>query len=155
MIVESGAARKGLIRGVIIFVAVVVFTALCYYDGWISDKFKDDPSNLLFNRIASIVLTPVAIFIFYRVYRLKNLRVVANEEGIDAGNIKIGWGNIEKIDCKNLDRGLVDIYYKDSDRRRKWVVDSYKIDKFDELIECIAYYRPDLMPVEEGEREEQ
>ncbi len=143
-------ARKW--RWIVYIIASAVFSGYCYYDGWISDKYKDDLSNLWFNRIAAIVLA-VTFLVLIIVYFLKisKTRVVANEEGINVNDsFTIKWDAIIRVDDSYLEKGLLDIFYSDeTGKEKKWTADDYKINNFDELLDEISKHRADILPPEE------
>ncbi len=155
MAVECRAAQAGKWRSIVVLGIVVVFAVLCYYDGWISDKYKDEPWNLLFNQIASIVLTVVTIFLIIRLRAFLKTHIVADQTGLNINDkLKISWSELTNIDYTYIEKGLVDIYYLKDGKERKWTADSYKIDHFDELMDEISKYRPDLLPPAEEEKSE-
>ena len=143
-------ARKW--RWIVYIVASAVFSVYCYYDGWISDKYKDELSNLWFNRVAAVVLavTFVVLVIVY-LTKISKTRVVADDNGIDVnGKFVIKWDSIKRVDDSYVEKGLLDIFYVDENgKEKKWVADDYKITNFDELLDEISKHRPDVLPADE------
>ena len=145
-------ARKW--RWIVYIVASAVFSGYCYYDGWISDKYKEELSNLWFNRVAAIVLaiTFVILIIVY-FFKISKTRVLADDSGIDVnGALLIKWDAISKVDDTYLEKGLLDIFYiDDNGKERKWTADDYKITNFDDLLDEVSKHRPDVLPPAEQE----
>ena len=133
----------------------VGFAAYCYYDGWVSEKYLKDPSNLWFNRVAAVVLVVVFVVLIIRFFGILKTRVVADESGIDVdGRIKIAWQDLARIDNTHEAKGLVDLYYTHEGQEKKWIADNYKINHFDELLDEISAHRPDLLAPVEEEKEQ-
>ncbi len=130
-------------------------TIYCYYDGWISEKYFNEPSNLWFNRIGSVVLAVAFVVLVIGFFVILKTRIAADDDGIDVnGKAKIPWKDIAAIDDSNVEKGLVNILYTIDGQEKKWVADSYKIDQFDELLDVISRHRPDLLPPIDQEEKE-
>jgi len=140
-------------RWVLYMVASVVFSAWAFYDGWFNPKYqiKDELSNRLFNQVGSIVLAVMFVVLVIRFFtNVLKTRVTVDETGIDVcGKIKIAWSAMVRIDDKNLEKGLLDIFYNDSSNTEcKYTLDNYKVTNFEEMVEVIATHRKDLLPLE-------
>ncbi len=138
----------------IIYIALsAIFSVYCYYDGWISEKYINDASNLWFNRVAAVVLaiTFVVLIIVYFT-KIAKTKVLADDSGIKINDqLTIKWDAIQRIDDTYIEKGLVDIYYTDEGKEKKWTADDYKITHFDELLDEISAHRPDILPPAESE----
>jgi hypothetical protein len=133
-------------------VASLVFAVYCYYDGWINPAYKTpaEYGNQLFNRAGTVVLGALFIYFLISFFAILKTRVVADETGIDVnGKFKIDYSSITRVNDKNYEKGLMDLYYKDSGgQEKKYTLDNYKITSFEDIVEEISKHRPDLLEVE-------
>jgi len=147
MAVECRLTKSRKLRWVLYLVLCVGFAAYCAYDGWISEKFKDDPGNLLFNQVGAVCLAGLAVVLIIGFVKINGTRVVADETGIDVnGKLKIKWSDLTGADDSGYEKGLVTVFYKQDGNERKYVIDNYKIDHFEELLDEISSRRPDVLP---------
>lgn len=155
MAVECRLANARRFRWIIGLVLCVLFSIYCFYDGFMTDKYKDDPSNLWFNRIGAIVLAGGAVYSLVGLLVIRNTLVRADDNGIDVnGKLTITWQSITGVDDSKYAKGLVSLFYDDQDKERKWIIDDHKIDRFHELIDEISDRRPDLLPPVEDDQDE-
>ncbi len=142
-------------RLVVYLVLCAVFSVYCYYDGWRNPKYQDpsELSNMWFNRSAAIGLAVLFVVLIFRFVCALKTRVVVDEAGIDVnGKFKIVWPSITRVEDRNLEKGLLDFFYKETQEgaERKYVLDNYKVTAFEEMVDEISRHRPDLLgPVEE------
>jgi hypothetical protein len=131
------------------------FSVYCYYDGWINPKYKDpsEVSNMWFNRAAAVGLVVVFVVLIFRFLQAIKTRVVMDEAGLDVdGKLKIAWPAMIRVDDRNLEKGLLDIFYTSSGGggEKKYTLDNRKVTPFDEMVEEVSRHRPDLLaPIEE------
>jgi len=154
MAVVGTLTKSRKIREIIYMIASAATSLWFSYDGWISTKFKDEPGNLLFNKVAGIGLAVAFVVVVIRFLFIRKTRVVADDSGIDVnGRFKIAWSAITGLEDKNLAKGLLDIYYQAGDNEKKYTLDNYKITCFDEIVDQIGLHRPDLVEPEEASSE--
>ena len=129
------------------------FSVYCYYDGWINDKYKEDLSNLMFNKVLAVVLAVTFVVLVIGFFVIKKTRVVVDENGISVnGKLLIAWDSITELDDSREEKGLLDIFYTKDGKKAKYVLDNYKVDHFEEMLDEISLHRPDLLtPLEEAE----
>ncbi len=146
-------ARKW--RLVIYMLASAACSVYCYYDGWINKAYQTEAKagDRLFNQVGAIVLGVLFVILIVRFFLALKTRVVVDESGMDVnGKFKIAWPSIIRVDDRNLEKGLLDIFYKGTEggSEKKYVLDNYKVTSFDEMVEEISRHRPDILaPVEE------
>ena len=109
-----------------IYIAIcLALTLWCAYDGyfnqqWIEDHIDADgnpETYLVVNRRAPYFLVPVAALIGAHFYKVKNKKIIADEnELIVNDKLKINYDSIEKIDKTHFDsKGFFIITYKNKD----------------------------------------
>ncbi len=144
------SSRK--MRWVLYMILSAGFSAYCYYDGWINPKYQvqEELSNRMFNQVGAVVLAVVFIVLVIRyLVQVSKTRVVVDDTGIEVnGKVKIGYQAIVRVDDKNLEKGLLDIFYREGAAERKYVLDNYVVTNFEEMVEEIAKHRPDLIAIE-------
>lgn len=147
MALVCGLAKSRKMKWIIYIILALGAGIYCYYDGFVSEKYLKDLSNLWFNRVGSIVLAVAFVVLVIGFFVILKTRIAADDDGIDVnGKSKIPWKDIVRIDDGNVEKGLVDIFYTVEGQEEKWTADSYKIDRFDELLDMISRHRPDLLP---------
>jgi hypothetical protein len=86
---------------------------------------------------------------------IRKTRVVADEKGLNInGKVMIDWPMMTAVDDNRVEKGLLEITYTQNGRERKYMLDNYKVDHFEELLDEISARRPDLLPPVEAEPEE-
>jgi hypothetical protein len=130
-------------------------SAYCYYDGWVNPAYQKSEKygDMLFNQVGAVVLAVLLVILIVRLLLAFKTRVVMDEGGIDVnGKFKIAWPLVTRVDDRNLEKGLLDIFYKGAEggSEKKYVLDNYKVTSFDEMVDEISKHRPDVLaPVEE------
>jgi hypothetical protein len=133
------------------------FSIYCTYDGWLNAKYQasEKSGDLWFNRIGAVVLAVLFVYLFVGFFVIRKTRVVADEKGLNInGKVMIDWPMMTAVDDNRVEKGLLEITYTQNGRERKYMLDNYKVDHFEELLDEISARRPDLLPPVEAEPEE-
>jgi hypothetical protein len=155
MAVTGTLANSRKWRLVVYMLLSAGFSAYCYYDGWKNPKYQDpsELSNMWFNRAAAVGLVVLLVVLIIRFLLALKTRVVMDEAGLDVdGKLKISWPAMTRVDDRNLEKGLLDIYYTPAGEgsEKKYTLDNYKVTPFEEMVEEVSRHRPDLLaPIEE------
>jgi hypothetical protein len=143
------------VRWIAYILLSAVFAVYCFYDGWFNPKYLNEPSDLWFNRVAAIALTILCVILIIGFFLIKRTRVAVDQAGFDInGKVKIPWSSITGINDRNLEKGLLDIFYKAGDQEKKYILDNYKITSFEEMVDEFSNHRPDLLAPAEQHRPE-
>lgn len=133
MAVEAPVSKYKKTNTKIYIAACVIFAVVFAYDGYLSkyqwsyrrsfyEKHVKDgrpDSDMIFNRIAPIVLSAVAVALAARLRALKDKKLVAGDsELIISDKKRIPYNSIQRIDKTYFDsKGFFIITYKDNDGR--------------------------------------
>jgi hypothetical protein len=133
---------------------LAVFSAWHFYDGWLNPVYKaaDKAGDMWYNRAVAIALAAGFIgFVIAFFFMLKS-QVVVDEQGINInGKRRIDWKSILRVDDSKVEKGLLGIYYQEGSKEARYVLDDYKIDHFEEMLDEISIHRPDLLtPMDES-----
>ncbi|NLX07071.1 MAG: hypothetical protein GXY33_18185 [Phycisphaerae bacterium] len=157
MSVECGMGNGRKIRFII---AIIIFIgiALWYgYDGWLNEEFRAEHSStdVLLNQVIAVVSAVALVVAAVRLVMASGSRVVADDSGIDVyGKYKIAWSDMVRVDDSKWEKGLVRVYYQRDGQEREYLVDSYMLDCYDDLLDEISHRRPDLLPPAEVEEQQ-
>lgn len=147
MAIVGTVANQSKWRQLAFVLMALGFSIYCFYDGWISTKYKEDLSNLWFNRVAAVVVFLLFIYLLVKYVKLLRTRVTVDDTGICVDEqYKITWPAIVRIDNTKEDKGLVTIFFQQEGKERKYVLDDYRVNHFDEILDEISKFRPDLLP---------
>jgi hypothetical protein len=97
----------------------------------------------------------IGLFIAYRTLRAAALRVVIDDSGMTYGSTRIPFSAMRKL-TEYKKKGLCSLYYEGpGEQERRLRLDSYKVAKFEELIDalCAAKGFPNPRPPVETENE--
>ncbi len=149
MKIECGTTSQRRTRIIVATVVCAGMGGWFAYDGWlkypaqnqakIDAGYKTVPhsdSSIMLQRILAVAvgcLTGVAALNLLRVTRQ---RFVLDDDGLTTGSRQIPWDHIRQLKADRYsDRGWVDLLLTDG---RKFRLDSYKIDLFDEMLQQIC-----------------
>lgn len=157
MAVSCGLASQRRNRWLILLVLFGGFSVWHLYDGFVSDKYKDEPSDLKFNQVGGVVLSVMTLGLVVALLVLNGKSLRADQQGISYGGKSIPWSDFTEAQDQQLSKGLLTLLYKsDSDQQpRKLLLDDYKLSNFEALLDEIATYRPDLVAPEESGDQQQ
>lgn len=148
---------KFSIKGFKLYILVCLIAAGWFaYDGYFSEyegspnhKFYKEhvienegvpDSTMVFNRKAPPVLLLIAIIFSVRWYLVKNVKLVADDNGINTGKEVITYDSIEKIDKTHFDaKSYFIVTYKNKDGKEKDITFSHKTyDNLAEMLELLV-----------------
>jgi hypothetical protein len=150
----TGTLAKGRKWKWVIYMIVALCVGLWgIYDGWFNPAFKvaEKANDRLFSQVLGIALPTLFLVLFVGFFVIRKMRVVVDEKGISVNDkLTIAWDSITDLDASREEKGLLDIFYQKDGKKAKYVLDNYKVDHFEEMLDEISLHRPDLLaPVEE------
>jgi hypothetical protein len=149
--VECPAGKDRAVRLFIVSAAMIAVGLWCAYEVFILKQYPhapfsiDKPNEFLawaVNTIAPLVLIPGSLILagLTLVYRRGVLS--ADAQGIGyRGKEQIAWGDIKRIDAQRIRKGFLDIYHGPG-AKRKFVLDSWKLQNFKALVAFIEQHVP-------------
>ena len=152
MAVSCGLTSQRRNRWLILIVLFGAFSVWLLYDGFVSDKYKDEPSDLKFNQVGGVVLSVVTLGLVIGLVVLNGRSLRADQQGISCGGKLIPWSDFTEAQDQQLSKGLLTLLYKSDpgQQPKKLLLDDYKLSNFEALLDEIATYRPDLVAPEES-----
>jgi hypothetical protein len=157
MAVIGTLAKSRKMKWFLYMVLSLGFAFYCLYDGWFNQKYlaPEKSGDLWFNRIGAVALAAVFVYLVVGFFFIRKTRVVVDEKGVNVNNkLSIDWASMTSVDDSRAEKGLLEILYTKDGRERKFVLDNYKVDHFEEMLDEISLRRPDLLPPVEAEPEE-
>lgn len=102
-------------------------------------KATHSAGNIEAQKIFAAGLAVLAVFFLVRLVRIMTTRVVLDEEGLRYNGRRIGWGQMTGLRSGDYERkGWVDLEYTDAGATRLFRLDSYHVDRFDEIVTAIC-----------------
>jgi hypothetical protein len=157
MAVIGTLAKARKIKWLLYMVLSIGFSLYCAYDGWFNEKYKvpEKSGDLWFNRIGAVVLAFLFIYLVVGYFFIRKTRIVADEKGLNInGKLMIEWPTMTAVDDSKVEKGLLEITYTHNGKERKYLLDNYKVNHYEEMLDEISLRRPDLLPPVETEPEE-
>ena len=102
---------------------------------------NSDPSetDILLQKIIGFFLMVLAARFLFKYYRLLTLRIVVDDSGLNISGRQIGWDEMVALRTEKWDRkGWVDLEYGSGGSTRLMRLDSFHIEKFDDILAALC-----------------
>jgi hypothetical protein len=154
MAIIGQTTKTRQMKWVIYMTMIAVFAVWHYYDGWVNPIYKtaEKHGDMLYNRTVTIALAVLFIVFLIAFIRILKSRTVVDEQGIHINDKRtIDWKSMVRIDDSKVEKGLLTIVYQKDGHESRFLLDDYKVDHFEEMLDEISIHRPDLLtPAEES-----
>ncbi len=104
-------------------------------------------SDLFMQKVLAIMLGIGAIFLAIKFVRVLTLNIVLDDDGLHVNNTRIAWDAMTQLKTDDyLNKGWVDLVYKNGDRVQQFRLDSYHISRFKELVQALCERKGFVLP---------
>jgi hypothetical protein len=131
-----------------IYIAVCLGLAAWFaYDGYLNQSFIDKhtdeqgvaDSDLVINRVAPPFLVGAGLLFGAYFYAIRGRKLVADEEALVAGRVRIPYDAIEQIDKTHFEKkGFFTIVYKDGGSQRRRKLSGHQYDNLNEILDHLV-----------------
>ena len=112
-------------------------------------------SDIQLQKIIGAILAAVSLVVAVKVYFVSRTRVVLDDGGLTLNRRHVPWDAMTGLATDDYDRkGWVDLEYGSNEATRSLRIDSYHIERFDEIVSAICERKQFPSPIGPGDAED-
>jgi hypothetical protein len=111
-------------------------------------------SDIRLQKILGVILGAVALVVGIHYLRINIMKTVLDDTGLTAKGCQVPWDRMTELDTSDYERkGWLDVVYEADGRTETVRLDSYHIDRFDEIVTAICERKGFTCPVKPKQAE--